>query len=338
LKAPYLKYSILGVLIIVIAIILYLSEPGPVFYFSAVWVLTIAVLVWFGNRLLTKYLDKKLSWSKWGNSRFFIHLFVVLCYLLLLVNVTYYIIKTTLTADPPTREQLIVMNAYGALIFIPAFSIYFSLHFLKHWRESEVESARYQKETMRSQLDLLKNHIDPHFLFNNLNILSALIDKDKQASKIFIDKFAEVYRALLKTASNDLITLNDELNFIQSYIYLIRTRFETNIQFTINVREETKRKMIPPLTLQMLIENAIKHNIILENQPLQIEITTDQENLAVSNTLNAKNKTVDEEEEGGSGLLNIEKRYAYFTSRPVKIVKTSSHFEVTVPLLEVEHI
>jgi sensor histidine kinase YesM len=338
LKAPYLKYSILGVLIIVIAIILYLSEPGPVFYFSAVWVLTIAVLVWFGNRLLTKNLDKKLSWSKWGNSRFFIHLFVVLCYLLLLVNVTYYIIKTTLTADPPTREQLIVMNAYGALIFIPAFSIYFSLHFLKHWRESEVESARYQKETMRSQLDLLKNHIDPHFLFNNLNILSALIDKDKQASKIFIDKFAEVYRALLKTASNDLITLNDELNFIQSYIYLIRTRFETNIQFTINVREETKRKMIPPLTLQMLIENAIKHNIILENQPLQIEITTDQENLAVSNTLNAKNKTVDEEEEGGSGLLNIEKRYAYFTSRPVKIVKTSSHFEVTVPLLEVEHI
>jgi sensor histidine kinase YesM len=338
LKSSYLKYFILGLVAAAVAIVLYLAEPGPVFYFSAVWIITIAFLVWLGNRILTKFLDKKLSWSKWGNSRFFIHLFVVLIYLLLLVNVTYYIIKTTLTSDPPTPEQLIVMNAYGAVIFIPAFSIYFSLHFLKHWRESEVESARYQKETMRSQLDLLKNHIDPHFLFNNLNILSSLIDKDKQASKVFIDKFAEVYRALLKTASNDLITLSDELNFIQSYIYLIRTRFETNIQFTINVAEGIKRRMIPPLTLQMLIENAIKHNIILENQPLLIDISSDQENLMVSNNLNAKNKTVDEDKEGGTGLLNIEKRYAYFTSRPVKIMKTSTRFEVTVPLLEVEHI
>jgi sensor histidine kinase YesM len=338
LKPPYLKYFFFGILIIGIATILYLSEPGPVFYFSTVWIVTIALLVWFGNRLLTKFLDKKLSWSKWGNSRFFIHLFVVLTYLLLLVNVTYYIIKTTLTSDPPTQEQLIVMNAYGAVIFIPAFSIYFSLHFLRHWRESEVESARYQKETMRSQLDLLKNHIDPHFLFNNLNILSSLIDKDKQASKIFIDKFAEVYRALLKTASNDLITLDEELNFIQSYIYLIRTRFETNIQFTINVKEEVKRRMIPPLTLQMLVENAIKHNIILENQPLLIDLSSNEEDLIVSNTLNAKNKTADEEKEGGTGLLNIEKRYAYFTNRRVNVTKTNSHFQVTVPLFEVENI
>jgi LytS/YehU family sensor histidine kinase len=338
LKPLYIKYFALCLAVIAMAVVIYLTDPSPVFYFSVVWIVTIAILLWLGNRLLTKYLDKKLSWSKWGNSRFFIHLFIVLIYLLLLVNVTYYIIKTSLTSDPPTIEQLIVMNAYGSIIFIPAFSIYFSLNFLRHWQKSELETARYQKETMRSQLDLLKNHIDPHFLFNNLNILSSLIDKDKQASKIFIDKFAEVYRTLLKTASSDLITLTDELSFIQSYIYLIKTRFETNIQFSINVKEEVKRRMIPPLTLQMLIENAIKHNIILENKPLLIEISDETEDLLVSNTLNAKSKSGNEEKEGGSGLLNIEKRYAHFTSRPVKIIQTSTHFQVTVPLLEVEHL
>lgn len=334
--SPFLKYLFLAILVSATAVGLYYWDPGPVFYFSAVWIVAIVFLLWFGNKLLTKYLDKKLSWTKWGNSRFFIHLVIMLVYLLMLVNLTYYIVKISLTTDPPTVEQLVVMNVYGAVIFIPTFSIYFSLHFLRHWRESELAATRYQQENMRSQLDSLKNHIDPHFLFNNLNILSSLIDKDKQASKIFIDKFAEVYRALLRTTADDLITVADEIEFIQAYMYLIETRFPSSITFAMKVSGEAKSKMIPPLSLQMLIENAIKHNTIRENERLLIEVTSSDTELTVTNTLNERDKIGTKE--GGSGLANIQKRYSYFTSQPVRITKGSTHFEVVLPLLTVEHI
>ena len=180
------------------------------------------------------------------------------------------------------------MNVYAAFIFIPLFSIYFSMYFLKHWRKSELEVEKFQKENIRSQLTSLKNHLDPHFLFNNLNILSALIDKDTRRSKLFVEHFAEVYRSLLRKTSDDLIPLPEELAFIDSYIYLLRTRFENNIQFTINLKPEHKSRMVPPLTLQMLVENAIKHNLILDN--------------------------------------------------PVKITRTATHFEVHIPLLQLDHV
>ena len=126
---------------------------GPVFYFSLAWLALISFLAWFGNRLLTKRLDRAMSWSRWGNMRFFTQLVLGLAYLLVLINGTYYAIKMPLTGNPPTGEQLIVANAWGIVIFVPVFSIYFSLHFLRHWRKTEFEMIRYQKETIRSQLD-----------------------------------------------------------------------------------------------------------------------------------------------------------------------------------------
>lgn len=312
------------------------NAPGPVFYFSLGWVVTIAVLLWFGNRFLTRALDKALPWSKWGNIRFFIHLTLGLAFLLLLINVTYYFIKISLTELPPTYEQLVVMNVWGACIFIPVFSIYFSLNFLRHWRESELDIERFQKEHIRSQLDSLRNHLDPHFLFNNLNILSSLVDKDQKASRVFISKFAEVYRAILRTKSDDLILLSEEVEFIQAYIYLIQTRFEDNIRFKLELNGALSRKVLPPLTLQMLIENAIKHNLITEGRPLEIRLYQPDENsLTVSNTLNRK----PEEPRNGlsqTGIANIKKRYSHFTDEEVLVNETDTHFEVRIPLLQIE--
>ena len=260
LKKPSLLFVVISIaLISIAAVLIYVTQPGPIFYFTSGWLIVIALLLWFGNRQLTVGLDRALPWSRYGNWRFFIHLLLGLAYLLLLVNLIYLAIKFFLTDSGPTQEQVIVMNAWGAAIFIPVFSLYFSLHFLRHWRESELEVEKAQKEKIRSQLDSLKNHLDPHFLFNNLNILSSLIDKDKNASKTFIEKFAEVYRSLLRTKSDDLIPLREELEFIQSYMYLIGVRFEHHIEFSNALTPASKNKLLPPLTLQMLIENAIKH-------------------------------------------------------------------------------
>lgn len=327
----YTRFIVGAAAVILVAATLYGLQPGTIFYFTAAWVLVIALLLWFGNRMLTARLDKQLPWSRFGNWRFFIQLILGLAYLLFLVNTIYYGIKISLTDDPPTAEQLIVMNVWGAAIFIPIYSLYFSLHFLRHWRNSELAVEKSQKERMRSQLDSLKNHLDPHFLFNNLNILSSLIDKDKQSSKVFIEKFAEVYRALLNTKSDDLIPLTDELGFIQAYMYLMHVRFENHIVFNASIETDTHQKLIPPLTLQMLIENAIKHNLITEEKPLQIDVVTQGNYLIVRNTLFPAKLS---ESTGGSGLENIRQRYAHFSDQPVIIQKNDQQFEVHIPLLD----
>lgn len=301
---------------------------GPVLYFSLAWLALISFLLWIGNRLLTKRLDRMMSWSRWGNVRFFTQLTSGLAYLLLLINGTYYAIKTPLTGNPPTGEQLIVANTWGIVIFVPVFSIYFSLHFLRHWRKTELEMIRYQRETIRSQLDALKSHLDPHFLFNNLNILASLIEKDKNASKEFIHKFAEVYRSILKSKADDLILVADEMKFIESYIYLIKTRFEENVQFIIEV--SSTDKMLPPLTIQMLVENAIKHN----SMPLTVNIQQDgPDYLVISNSLTRSNT----EASSGTGISNIRKRYSHFTDKPVEVSEDDGKFQVRIPLLEIEH-
>jgi LytS/YehU family sensor histidine kinase len=242
-----------------------------------------------------------------------------------------------LVSSAPSLEQILVMNVWGTAIFLPVFSLYFSLHFLRHWRQSELAVAQYQKESLRSQLDSLKNHLDPHFLFNNLNILASLIDQDKASSKLFIQKFADVYRTLLRAKSDDLIQLQEELDFIQSYMYLIHVRFENLIVFKSTISPTLKKRMVPPLTLQMLVENAIKHNGVSETQPLIIEMLDGDGAtgyLIVRNTL--KPKPARATEASGTGLNNVRQRYAHFTDLPVQIRQTEGHFEVHIPLLKIE--
>jgi len=308
-------------------------NPTSLIYFTLGWVVGVSILLWVGNRLITKAFNRLLPWAVYGNVRFFIHLLSGIGYSLVVINATYAALKYTLTIDPPTRGQLIVMNVYGAAIFIPVFSLYFSLHFLRSWRKSEIESEKFQKESMRAQLESLKGHLDPHFLFNSLNILSSLIDKDRERSKTFLQKFAEVYRLMLRSKSEDLITLREEMDFIESYSFLLQTRFGESIVFSTNVPASLYASMLPPLTIQMLVENAIKHNVITEKKPLQIAITGDTEWITVSNTLNERGP--DTESKRGSGLENIRMRYRHFTSKVLKIEKSATDFSVTIPLLEI---
>ncbi|HOY94401.1 MAG TPA: histidine kinase [Catalimonadaceae bacterium] len=299
--------------------------------FTLAWILIVFVLLWFGNRMISRILNQILTWKQYGNIRFFTQLLVGILYSLLIANGTYAALKLLLTVDPPTVSQLVVMNVYGSIIFIPAYSVYFSLHFLRNWRKSEVESARHQKESMRSRLETLKSHLDPHFLFNNLNILSSLIQTDKEKSQEFLHTFAEVYRMLLKTKSEDLIPLSEEIRFITSYCYLLEARFGDCLSFQIDVPENIQSRLIPPLTLQMLLENAIKHNQITEKKPLTVSITASGDVISVANSLNPKPQPTDKTE--GSGLNNIRRRFDYFSDQPIRIESDETTFRVHLPLL-----
>jgi LytS/YehU family sensor histidine kinase len=323
-------------LIISITSYLYLADITSTDYYTVGLLLSVVIFLWLGNYMITKQLDLWFPWLKYGKKRFFAHLLIGIFYSTSILNLAYFIFKTLLTTEPPTAEQFITINIFGAIFLLPIFSIYFSLQFLSHWQSSELEMEKFQKESMRSQLATLKNHLDPHFLFNNLNILSALIDKDRDMSQEFLVRFAQVYRTMLLTKVEDLITLEEEMEFIKSYIYLITTRFEDNIQFKIEIDDEAYFAMLPPLTIQMLLENAIKHNIITEKVPLIITIRNNNSRLEVTNNLNEKPE--DLKTKSGTGIKNIIERLKYFTDEEMIMEKTEHEYRVSIPMMEVETI
>lgn len=310
------------------------ASPNQLYYYTIGLVLFVIILLWLGNEGINKLFNRHMSWEKYGKSRFFTQLLVGNLLSLSVINLAYFGFKLILTEGAPVIDQIVVLNVWGIVITVPSFSIYYGLNFLKHWQQSQIEVEKFQKETMISQLTNLKNHLDPHFLFNNLNILSSLIDKDRELSQEFLVRFAQVYRTLLLNKGEDLVTLEEELEFIQSYIFLIQVRFENNIQFDINISQEAHYYMIPPLTIQMLIENAIKHNLITQNRPLQIKITTNSSRLHVCNSLYVKKE--DLITKSGTGLANIKERFKYFSDEELVFEKNEDEFRVSIPLLEIE--
>ena len=309
------------------------------YFIAMLWVGMVITLFFYGNRFISKALDRLLPWKSHVTVRFFVNLMGSVLYALAIINVSYFIIKNFLTTDPPTSEQLVITNFWGIIIMIPAISIYFGVHFLKAWKRSELESERWQKENIKSQLDALKNHLDPHFLFNNLNILSALIEKDSLKSKEFLDKFADVYRFLLKSKGSELISVKQELEFLGSYMYLITTRFGDNVSWEMDLRCSQEDSFIPPLTIQMLVENGIKHNTISKKTPLRFVLTSEKNGeydfLVLRNNLNPKRN---EGKSNKTGIKNIVNRYSHFTDQKVLIANTGKEYIVKIPIIEIDEV
>ena len=330
-------YIVIGCLVLMLIIYFISSaELNLGVVITVGWLLIITLFLWFGNTFISKFLDKELPWQEYLTLRFFIQLLASLIYALICVNASYLIFKLLFTQDPPSPEQLFMVNVYSILLILPVFSIYYVIYFIREWKKSKIESELFQKESMKSQLANLKNHLDPHFLFNNLNILSTLIEKGEENSKEYLNKFAEVYRYMLQNNAMELIPLCDELDFIQSYLQLIKMRFQQGLTVLVNIPEEKFDFTLPPLTLQMLVENCIKHNSLSVEHPLSIEIKYLQENyLQVKNNIIAKKIRF---HSNGSGLQNIINRYKYFTEQEVRIENDGAFFSVEVPLLELEEL
>lgn len=335
----YLRITLVTIGILITGFLAFSLTPIGInsqFLLTTILFLFILGLLWFGNTAINRFLDKMTPWLTYGAARFFAQLALILIYSLIVINISYYSFKTLFTIDPPTTNQILVMNVYGGISIIVVTSIYFGISFLRSWKKSEAEGERMQKEHIKAQLKALQSHLDPHFLFNNLNILSSLIDKDVAQSKLFLDHFAEVYRGLLRKDLEDIIPLKEEIEFLETYLYLVKIRFEEYITVEIDIPDELMKCYIPPLSLQMLVENAIKHNKITETIPLVISLfaNDNKEGLEIRNSLNKKASN----NEGGSGLENISKRYSYFTHEKVRFFEKDGQFIVNVPLLQVEQL
>ncbi len=211
------------------------------------------------------------------------------------------------------------------------FGLYESLYVLREWRQTYQEKEDLLKVQWQARFDSLKNQVNPHFLFNSLNTLSSLIDESPRLATEFVDEMASVYRYLLRSNEGELTTLAAELRFIQSYFHLLKTRYGPAIELQLAVDSVWLEARLPPLTLQMLVENAVKHNVILAEQPLVIRLRTDAfGHLVVSNTLQKKVARV---ESNKVGLANIAARFRLLGQTDPLVEERDGWFTVTLPLV-----
>lgn len=226
-----------------------------------------------------------------------------------------------------------VYNIYmGNLFAILVIGLYEGVYYFRKWHVASVEAETLKKENLQSQLDSLKREINPHFLFNNLSSLSSLIIEDQHQAVKFVNELASVYRYLLQANDSDLTTLDREMKFIDNYFHLLKTRFGEGIILATDIEEKYDQFLLPPLTLQVLLENAVKHNSILPEKPLRIHFYTDEaDNLVIINNLQKKHSAVLSNK---LGLRNVITKYRLMNQRNVMIKQTDQVFQVIIPLIK----
>ncbi|MEZ4944223.1 MAG: histidine kinase [Cyclobacteriaceae bacterium] len=300
------------------------------FFFYAV-ILLITLIVWEGNRLVSSIAFKL-------KVPFAVHPLIIF-FLMSLVMVSVVAITTTsllsLYYSHHLYNFLTLKLSLGFAFRINLFlhcvnAIYF---FVNQYNDARFEAETLKKQTAEARFQALKNQINPHFLFNSFNVLSSLVYKDVDASSKFINQLSNVYRYLLFNQQNKVVQLFEEMKFIESYMYLLKIRFQDNLRFTIDIPEALNTTYIAPSTLQLLIENAIKHNVVSKNNPLHIKIASDSEHLIVQNTIQLKEV---KEESSQLGLANIKSRYDYLGGKDALVIESNGEFKVKIPILHLD--
>jgi two-component system, LytTR family, sensor kinase len=209
-------------------------------------------------------------------------------------------------------------------------AIFFIQFFIGKWKDSIIETERLEKEKAQVQFDNLKNQLNPHFLFNSLTSLNSLITEDQQLASKFLQHLSKVYRYLLQYKDKSTVSLRVELDFIRNYIFLMETRFKHALHIHLNISPDKEDRLIVTATLQILIENAIKHNIVDMARPLTIDVLTSGNYLVVSNNLQKRSVV---ETSNKVGLENLRSLYGFLTDKPIEVEQTDNRFFVKVPLL-----
>jgi two-component system LytT family sensor kinase len=229
-------------------------------------------------------------------------------------------------------DSMFLATTWALYIFFPTgINLgFFTVYFIDRWRDSIILNERLEKEKSQVQFDNLKNQLNPHFLFNALTSLNSLIFENQQLASDFLQQLAKVYRYVLQNKEKNFVLLTTELEFIAHYVKLLETRFEGALKINFDISEDAKEKAVVPVTLQILIENAIKHNIVDREKRLSIDIVTVGDYLVVSNNLQVKKNV---ETSNKQGLDNLKSLYHFLTDKQVIVEPTDGRFYVKIPLL-----
>lgn len=336
-------------------IFIYYSETSTWPLFSEYWLVYLIAIITVntGGVFLfytSKSLNKILPWNKNRSFRFLAEVFsgFVIFQVLGLIFIYFYVGHIILPDEfsnfwTEHWDGLVKMGIL-TLVLVYIFSmVNFSVFSYNQYAYGQIEKLRIDREQLKLQFEALKNQLSPHFLFNALNTISSLIYKDIRLSENFIRKLAETYQYILKTDDQKLISLNDEMEMVNAYYFMQKIKYEDCISLEVNLSPALNDTLIPPLVLQMLIENAFKHNLIDEEKQLKIEIfDEDLKTIVVRNNLIQKpellkigNNLVDRPQNEDShkiGLKNIRKRYHYFANKDIEVLY-DKYFTVKLPII-----
>lgn len=208
--------------------------------------------------------------------------------------------------------------------------LYFGNYYFTEWKENLLKTEGLQREQAEVRYNALRNQLNPHFLFNALTSLNSLIFENQQLASDFLKQLSKVYRYTLQNQHNEVVALKKEIEFVEHYISLLKTRFGDAIDIKITIDQKSQERSIVPVTTQMMIENAVKHNVISSTKPLQIEFKTDDEYLIIQNTVNRKLQI---ETSNKLGLKNLQALYQYLSPNPIQIIEKADLYTIKIPLI-----
>lgn len=285
------------------------------------------VFLWKGNSLISNLISSSIDWLKTPVKNL---VFLSLGSIIYTVSSILLLVKVYEWAFDIDFGKSGGMIYSATLITIIITLFMHGRSFLKEWKQSVMDAEKLKRENVIAKYESLKSQVNPHFLFNSFNALTNLVYEDQDLAAKFIKQLSEVYRYVLDTRDRELVTKEEELNFLESYLFLQKIRFGNNLRISIEL--DAIKTDFPPLVLQMLMENAIKHNVVSNEQPLVIKIYSANEFIIVENTL--QKKKVLTEESAGVGLSNIRLRYEFLSGKKVEVEETPNTFIVRIPIIE----
>ncbi|MBN8683305.1 MAG: histidine kinase [Chitinophagales bacterium] len=339
---PALKYIIWVAVLVSLAISLFLVVVYPShrangwqgtlisFFFNALVGMMYFLMLWW----LTNRLDKHYSWLHHTGKRMlfqFLGLIVVVYINATLANLLYgcLIYGKSISLVMSQIQFRDYINQSYIPIIVTMFLV--SKDFLKEWRESLLHAERLRYNNLQTRHAYLQNQIKPHFLFNSLNVLATLVHKDADQAEQFIHELSRLYRRLLEVDQQEAVRLSAEMEAFESYLFLVKMRFGASLVVSIGAYERYQNQQIPPFTLQLLLENVVKHNEMSRDRPVQVWLEFSEDWVVMRNTLSRKAAPV--ESSTGIGLKNLYERYALLGTVTPEIEEKENFFSVNIPLL-----
>lgn len=286
---------------------------------------------WFGFRyVLIKY-HKRYSGYTFDSKRLFFVISRMGLMYIIVDSLAHFIINNCITKHDYLKKHYIETDVVALTMIALAFFLYEGIYYFNRSRMIEIEKNKLEKITAEQKLSTLKNQVNPHFLFNSLNTLVTMIPEEPELAINFVQKLSKTYRNILELRDEKLIPLEEELKALDSYIYLLKTRFQAKIQIFNTIPETEQDHFILPLSLQILIENAVKHNITSASKPLKIELFVEDEQIVVRNNLQKKNQKYNSTK---MGLANIRSRYKLLAEKEIKVEESETYFTVKLPFIK----
>lgn len=294
-------------------------------------------LIGTGNGLINSFLNKKVPWSEATTKRAILSIVSILIANFILVYfcnyINFVVIQKVATTEAFFSGRYNFINWFMVNVALLISAFLHAKSFMEELKKSSKKEVVEQKliaKSANAQFESLKNQLDPHFLFNSLNVLSSLIDENPSQAQKFTASMSKIYRYVLEQKDKELVTIEDEIEFAKTYCGLLKTRFEDSVNFIFDVKEDDLRRFVVPLSLQLLLENCIKHNLATSSKPLLIRIFTEGDTLCIENNLQIREQI---KESAGIGLANIVQRYSLLTKKNVFIEKSEDYFKVKLPIL-----